>query len=190
MDHLANEVSQSLKVLRQGGIIVYPTDTIWGIGCDILNGSAINKIFQIKQRVDQKHMIILAADIAMTERYVDDAPEIAFDLMELSDQPLTIIFPKSKNLPAELLPNDGSIAIRIPDDPYCKKLLKSFGRPIVSTSANISGEPAPKGYGDIDDRILIQADYAVDWRRDEFSTDKSSSIIAIGAGGQVRVIRE
>ena len=184
-----DDIIKSLEVLKSGGTILYPTDTIWGIGCDATNEEAIDKIYGIKKREETKSMIILLDTDAKLMQYVDDVPDVAYDLIELSDKPLTIIFSKAKNLPSNLINNDGSIAIRIVKDEFCQKLISRFRKPIVSTSANISGETSPLIFDKISDLIKQSVDYAVNWRQDDFTKSRPSGIIKLDNSGIVKVIR-
>lgn len=184
------EIEQAVKVLRRGGILLYPTDTIWGIGCDATNQAAVKRIFEIKRRSDSKSLIILAADMDMTARYVREIPEMAFTLEEMSEKPVTIIYPEGIDLAPDVMAEDGSVAIRIPKCEFCMELLKRLDRPIVSTSANVSGTVSPKRYKDILREIVESVDFAVDPSFEENSTHKASSIIKLGLHNEVQVIRE
>jgi L-threonylcarbamoyladenylate synthase len=187
---LEQEIKNAVEVLRKGGIILYPTDTIWGIGCDATNPEAVSKIYQIKQREDTKSMLILIDKPGRIPSYISEMPEIAWDLIELSDKPLTIIYPKAKNLAKNLIAPDGSVGIRVVNHEFCSKLIGRFGRPIVSTSANISGKPFPKSFSNIDKEIKEGVDYMVSEEFDNPVSDKPSGIIMLGASGEVKVIRE
>ena len=178
-----NEVQSCVEVLRQGGLILYPTDTIWGIGCDATNNDAVNKVYNIKKRDPGKSMLILAADTNMVDRYINEFPEIAEELFDNSDTPLTIILPDARNLADGLAADDNSIGIRIPDDPFCQEILRRFRRPIVSTSANLSGEPSPSWFGEINPDLIEKMDYVVKWRQEEQSSSKASAIINIASDG-------
>ena len=156
------QIEKAVAVLKAGGVILYPTDTIWGIGCDATNEAAVEKVFALKQRSDSKSLIILAGDMNMVGRYVREIPEMAVTVESLSDKPLTIIYPEGINLASNVTAEDGSIAIRIPKNEFCLELLRAFRKPIVSTSANVSGTPAAKRYADITDDIKT----AVDAQRD------------------------
>ena len=157
------EIEQCVDVLREGGLILYPTDTIWGIGCDAGNYEAVQKIFKIKKREEGKSMLILAADVNMVDRYVNQLPDIAEQLFEQADTPLTIILPDAVNLAESVAADDNSIGIRIPDDPFCQELLRRFRRPIVSTSANFSGDPSPANFTEINPDLINKMDYAVSY---------------------------
>jgi L-threonylcarbamoyladenylate synthase len=184
------DLSAAVETLRKGGLILYPTDTIWGIGCDATNVEAVDRIYRIKKRQDEKSLLILLDDENKLQDYVSDVPEIAWNLIEISDKPLTIIYPGAKNLAGNLIAEDGSIAIRIVKDDFCRQMIRRFGKPVVSTSANISGMPWPPYYQKID-RILIKSvDYVVFHRQDEKKRGKPSGIIKLGKGTEISVIRE
>ena len=173
------DLEKSLDVLKNGGVILYPTDTIWGLGCDATNQAAVSKIYTIKKRVASKSMIVLVKDIEMLQNYVKKVPDKAVELIEATSNPLTIIYPDAKNLAKNIIAEDGSIAIRIPNEKFCQALLDVFGKPIVSTSANISGEVAPANYAEISDYIIEQADYVVSYRQNDFSKAAPSTIVKI-----------
>jgi L-threonylcarbamoyladenylate synthase len=187
---MQNDVKKALEVLKSGGIILYPTDTIWGIGCDATNVSAVEKIYQLKQRADSKSMLVLVDSANMLYDYLSEIPPMAFDLIELSTKPITIIYPKAKNLASNLVAADGSIGIREVKHAFCQNLIKALGRPIVSTSANISGQPHPKSYIEIDKSISEGVDYIVPKQYEESSQPKPSSIVQLGLRGEIKVIRE
>lgn len=182
------EITNAVQVLREGGLILYPTDTVWGIGCDATNPEAVKKIFQLKNREDSKALICLVADDRMLGKYVKKIPEVAFDIFEVSEDPITIIYDDAQNLADNLIAEDKTIAIRIPDDEFCFQMLRRFGKPIVSTSANVSGEPTPKSFKEIDAHILKGVDYVVNLHREKICT-KPSSIIKLSADGKVKIIR-
>ena len=184
------QIEKAVAVLKAGGVILYPTDTIWGIGCDATNEAAVEKVFALKQRSDSKSLIILAVDMNMVGRYVREIPEMAVTVESLSDKPLTIIYPEGINLASNVTAEDGSIAIRIPKNEFCLELLRAFRKPIVSTSANVSGTPAAKRYADITDDIKTAVDFAVDPSCEQNATGKASSIIKLGLHNEVQVIRE
>ncbi|GHT10753.1 threonylcarbamoyl-AMP synthase [Bacteroidia bacterium] len=187
---MEEEIKNACEVLKKGGIIIYPTDTIWGIGCDAANEAAVKKIYELKQRSDSKSMLVLLDSSAKLDFYVDELPEIALDLIDLSDKPLTIIYSGAKNLAPNLIASDGSIGIRITNEDFSKKLCRQFRKPIVSTSANISGEPSPANFSEIKSEILRSVDYVVDYRRNETQKSAPSSIIQLGKGGLIKIIRE
>ena len=175
--------------MQQGGVIVYPTDTIWGIGCDATNEEAVRKVYALKQRDDSKALITLVDSEAKIEFYVREVPEVAWQLIEVADKPLTIIYDGARNLAPNLIAADGSVALRITREPFSRELCRRFRKAIVSTSANISGAPAPKTFADISEDILSGADYVCSSRREEDIPHVPSSIIKLGAGGEVKVIR-
>lgn len=183
------DIKESLNTLRKGGVLVYPTDTIWGLGCDPTNETAINKIFRIKERGEGKSLIILADSMQMIERYVKEIPEIVYELADVSDTPLTIIYPQGINLAAGVCSNDGSVAIRICHDEFCLDLIGRFRKPIVSTSANFSGSPSPGNFSEIELNILKKADYVVKYRQDDRGMSKASPVIKVNTDGSVKIIR-
>ena len=184
------QIEKAVAVLKAGGVILYPTDTIWGIGCDATNEAAVEKVFALKQRSDSKSLIILAGDMNMVGRYVREIPEMAVTVESLSDKPLTIIYPEGINLASNVTAKDGSIAIRIPKNEFCLELLRAFRKPIVSTSANVSGTPAPKRYADISEDVKEAVDFAVDPSCEQNATGKASSIIKLGLHNEIQIIRE
>lgn len=183
------ELKKALDILRKGGLILYPTDTIWGIGCDATDPEAVSRIYALKQREDSKSMIMLVGSESQLERYVDDIPEIAFDLIDAATEPLTIVYSHPSGIADNLKAADGSAAIRLTRDQFCSKLCMMLGRPLVSTSANISGQPAPGSFSEIDPAIIEGVDYAVDLRRGEQTGNRPSAIIKLGDGGVISVIR-
>ena len=184
------DIEKAIEVLKSGGIILYPTDTIWGIGCDATNEKAVQRVYEIKKRDDSKSMLILLDEPDKLWDYVDEVPTMAWQLIEYSEKPLTIIYPQGKNLAKNLLADDGSIGIRIVKDEFCKDLMRKFGKPIVSTSANVSGKPAPVNFLDIDDEIKNSVDYIVKWRQKDRKRAKPSSIIKLGLKNEIKIIRE
>lgn len=187
---IEEDIKESLTTLRQGGIILYPTDTIWGLGCDPTNPAAVEKIFTIKSRVESKGLIILADGLSMIDRYVKDIPEIVYELADVSDTPLTIIYPKGKNLAAGVCSEDESIAIRICHDEFCMKLINRFRKPIVSTSANLSGKPAPVNFDEIEKTIIDKADFVVNYRQNDRSKGHASPVIKVNIDGTIKIIRK
>ncbi|MCX6229752.1 MAG: L-threonylcarbamoyladenylate synthase [Bacteroidia bacterium] len=185
-----DDLAKAVEVLRAGGIILYPTDTVWGIGCDATNAVAVKRIYEIKQREDSKSMLILMENENLLNSYVTEVPEVAWDLIEVSESPLTIIYPAAKNLAANLLAADRSIGIRITREAFTQQLIQRFRRPIVSTSANISGEKSPRNFAEISSMIKDKMDYVVNYRRDDLSESVPSSIIKLGVGGQIEIIRK
>lgn len=186
---ISDEVKKTIEVLRAGGIILYPTDTVWGIGCDATNAEAVEKIYKIKQRDDSKSMLVITDGMARIQSYVDEIPDIAWDLAELADKPITIIYPQAKNLAANLISDDGSIGIRISSEKFSKQLCAAFRRPIVSTSANISGEPSPECFAEISDIVKDQMDYIVQYRQDDTQKKQASSIIKLKKNGTFVILR-
>jgi len=184
------DLNKTLEILKQGGIILYPTDTIWGIGCDATNESAVDKIYKLKQRSDQKSMLVLLDNPNKISSYVREMPDIAWDLIDLSEKPLTIIYSEAKNLAKNLIPSDESIGIRITKDLFTQRLISKFGKPIVSTSANISGEPSPHNFLEISQDIIDTVDYTVKWRQNDISKSEPSGIIKLKPNGEVQIIRE
>ena len=182
-------IEQCIEVLRAGGLILYPTDTVWGIGCDATNEEAVQKIYKLKQSEDKRSMLCLMRDADMVVRYVNKAPGIAFEVMELSDKPLTAILPGAVGVAPSLIPEAGTLGVRIPQHDFCQALLRKFGKPIVSTSANISGEETAKRLKDVVEEIIKGVDYVVHPRFEGKPTLKPSSIIAFGEGCEVEVIR-
>jgi len=186
---MIEEIKKTCEVLQAGGIILYPTDTVWGIGCDATNEEAVKKVYELKRRVDNKAMLVLTDNPAKLNMYVSRIPDIAWDLIEVADKPLTIIYPKAKNLAANLLADDQSVGIRITNEPFSKTLCERFRKPIVSTSANISGQPSPSNFNEISEEIKAGVDYVVNFRQEEIIKANPSGIIKLGEGGVVQVIR-
>jgi len=184
------DLKKAVEILKAGGIILYPTDTIWGIGCDATNEEAVKKVYAIKKREDSKSMLVLMENPALLDRYVNDVPEIAWDLIEVTTTPLTVIYPNAKNLAPNLIASDGSIGIRFTKESFSSQLVQRFRKPIVSTSANISGEKSPAFFNEISEEIKQQVDYIVEYRRDDVSPSQPSSIIKLGPGGRIDIIRK
>lgn len=184
------EINQTLAVLESGGIILYPTDTIWGIGCDATNEAAVRRIYQAKERDDAKSLIILLAEAKDIFRYVANPHPDIVSMIQGFERPTTVIYEQAIGLPDNLVNQDGSIAIRITKDPFCKSLIKRLKKPLVSTSANISGAPAPVSFAAIDPLLKSRVDYIADHRRDDESTVPPSRILRIQADGTVTVIRD
>lgn len=176
--------------MREGGVILYPTDTIWGIGCDATNEDAVRRVYEIKQRQDSKAMLVLVDSSVKMDFYVRDVPEVAWDLIDLADKPLTIIYSGARNLAANLLAEDGSVGIRVTNEDFSKRLCQQFRKAIVSTSANISGQPSPKNFSEISEEVKSAVDYIVGYRQEEMSNPKPSSIIKLDKGGVIKIIRE
>ena len=186
---MLNEIQKCIEVLKSGGVILYPTDTLWGIGCDATNEKAVNKIYALKKREDSKSMIVLVANDAMLNKHVVEVPELAWDIVDLATNPTTVVYPKAKQLAKNAIATDGSIAIRIVKEGFCNQLVYKFNRPIISTSANISDKPTPKTFQEISSEIINGVDYVVNQRFDT-GTRKASSIIKIGLAGEIAVIRK
>jgi L-threonylcarbamoyladenylate synthase len=198
-------LDEALKVLKEGGVILYPTDTVWGLGCDATNPEAVARIYGIKHRSDSKSLVLLACSLDQIALYIKEIPPMAIDLVEVNDRPMTLIYPGAKTYPAaaegeeqkadrfhlahNTVAADGTVGIRIPMMEFCRQLTYKLGRPIVSTSANISGEPTPKRFADISDEIRSAVDYTVNPRLEAGATGQSSQIIKIGLDGQVEIIR-
>ena len=187
---MKKDIKKACEVMNKGGVILYPTDTIWGIGCDATNEEAVKRVYEIKKRADSKAMLVLVDNAVKVDFYVNQAPEVAFDLIELSTKPLTIIYDDAKNLAPNLIAEDGSIGIRVTSEEFSNQLCFRFRKAIVSTSANVSGEPSPATFAEISEEIKQSVDYIVQSRQNEKAVAKPSGIIKLGKGGQVKVIRE
>jgi len=187
---MTEDIKKACEVMAAGGIILYPTDTIWGIGCDATNEKAVQRVYELKRRTDNKAMLVLMDSEAKLDRYVSDVPDIAWDLISVSDKPLTIIYSSAKNLATNLLGADGSVGIRITNEEFSKKLCERFRKPLVSTSANVSGEPSPANFSEVSEVIKEGVDYIVSYRQDDMSRPKPSSIIKLDKGGVIKIIRE
>lgn len=183
------EIKKIIEVLEQGGIILYPTDTVWGIGCDATNEQAVKKVYALKQRSDSKSMLLLTDSMAKVQALVQDVPDVVWNLVECADKPLTIIYPQGRNVATNLLADDGSIGIRITNEPFSKRLCERFKKPIVSTSANISGMPTPATFAEISDEIKQGVDYVVQARQQECEKKQHSSIIKFEKNGTFVLIR-
>lgn len=189
-EDLKYEALSAAKALRDGQIILYPTDTVWGLGCDATSDSAVQRIFDLKQRSEAKSLIILVSDEDMLCKYVREIPRMALQLLEINDKPMTIIYPEGIGLSPKVIAEDGSVAIRIPQNDFCREMIRSFGRPVVSTSANVSGDETPGCFAEITAGILDGVDRIVEPSLEETSSGRSSQIIKIGLDGEVKVIRE
>ncbi len=187
---MEEELKKALAVLHKGGTILYPTDTVWGIGCDARSKEAVDKIFKIKQRAEYKSMVVLVCDEKMLNRYVKEVPAVAWDLMEAAENPITIIYPEGRGLAQNVIAADDSVGIRIVKDDFCRDLIHKFGKPIVSTSANISGDIAPASFGQISAEILNKVDYVVNWRQNEMNNTKPSTIIKVEMNGEIKIFRK
>ncbi len=186
---MEEQIEKALEVLGSGGIILYPTETVWGLGCDATNAEAVRKIYDLKQREDNKAMIVLVREAGDVARYVRDVPEVAWQLLEVNDKPLTLILDEGCGVASNLLPPEKTIAIRVTSNEFCKALLRKFRRPLVSTSANISGEPTPKTFGDISQRVKDGVDFVVDSSYARGATGESSSIIKLSLSGEFKILR-
>jgi len=186
---MEQEVRQAVEVLRAGGLILYPTDTVWGIGCDATNAEAVQKIYTLKRSENKKSMLVLCADADRVVRYVNRAPAIAFEVAEMATTPLTLILPGAAGLAPNLIPEEGTLGVRIPDHAFCQAMLRRFGKPVVSTSANLSGEPAPKGLKEVARAIIDGVDFVVNPRFEGKPTRKPSSIISFNERGEFKIIR-
>lgn len=184
------DIKRAVEVMRKGGVILYPTDTIWGIGCDATNEEAVRRVYEIKKRSDSKALICLVDSPDRVQRYVKEVPDVAWDLMDLADTPLTIIFDGAKNLASNLLAEDGSVGIRVTHEKFSRQLCYRFQKAIVSTSANISGEPSAACFDEISDEIKNAVDYIVENRRGEKKPGHSSCIIKLGVDGEIKIIRK
>ena len=187
---MEKEIELALEALRKGGLILYPTDTVWGIGCDATNADAVARIYALKRSENKHSMLVLCESADMVVRYVNKAPGIAFEVMEMATKPLTLILPGAGGLAENLIPEEKTLGVRVPDHEFCRKLLRKFGRPIVSTSATISGEPTPKNLAEVAREIIDGVDMVVNPRFQGKPTGKASSIIAFGEGGEVKIIRD
>lgn len=184
------DIRNAVRVLREGGVILYPTDTVWGIGCDATNAEAVAKVYKMKQRDDSKALICLVDSDARLQRYVKQVPPVAWDLIDAAVDSMTVILDGAVNLAPNLIADDGSIALRITKEPFSHDLCYRFQKALVSTSVNISGQPAAQNYGDIAPELLEQADYVCFSRRQEHKPHKPSSIVKLGADGEVTIIRK
>lgn len=183
------EVEKAAQVIRDGGVILYPTDTIWGLGCDPQNEKAIEKIAAIKRRDESKHFIVLVNTDVLLEKYVEIVPDLCYDLMDMAERPITLVYPKGKNVSNKILAEDGSIAIRKTNHPFCDSLMQKTRCGIVSTSANLSGQPFAGSFNDIDPIIKDQVDYVVNVFRDQ-KPGTPSQIVKIGMKGELKIIRK
>ena len=185
-----DDIKNAIGVMRKGGVILYPTDTIWGIGCDATNAEAVARVYQIKKRNDSKALICLVDSDARLQRYVRKVPDVAWELIDAVVKPTTIIYDNAVNLAPNLVAEDGSIAIRITQEKFSQELCFRFQKPIVSTSANISGEPSAQNFCDISPEIIEAVDYVCWTRRQEHLPHTASSIIKLGEDGEVKIIRK
>jgi L-threonylcarbamoyladenylate synthase len=186
---LRDEVAKAFKILQEGGIILYPTDTIWGIGCDATNTEAVQKIYQLKQRDEAKSMIILLDTENKLESYVSEVNPLAYDLIEYAENPLTLVMPGAKNISPALIAADGSIAIRVTSNQFCQQLIQRLRKPLVSTSANVSGKPSPQYFSQIDQEIIDGVDYVVDIDQHSKEIKTPSTIMKLAPDGRFEFIR-
>ncbi|APA65239.1 MAG: L-threonylcarbamoyladenylate synthase [Maribacter dokdonensis] len=186
---MTEEINKCIEVLENGGLILYPTDTVWGIGCDATNEEAVQKVFRLKQREDSKALICLVANDAMLEKHIEKVPDLAYDLMDLSTKPTTIIYDNPRGIAKNLIAADNTLAVRVASDKFCSYLIGKFKKPIVSTSANISGNNTPNSFQNIDQAILKGVDYVVNLHREK-QNSSASSIIRLSNDNTVKVIRE
>lgn len=184
------DLNHAVQVLKEGGVILYPTDTIWGIGCDATNSEAVERVYRIKERPSGKSMLILVSSISMAEAYTENTQALTWAVMEEALDPLTLIFPKARNLANNLPAPDGSIGIRLSRDPFCQALINQLGKPIVSSSANRSSEKPPRYFLDIPDELQAQADYVVKWRQLDLQPGTPSTVVRLGSDGELEMIRQ
>lgn len=188
-NNFQNDIKKCIETLNNGGVILYPTDTIWGLGCDATNINAVERIYKIKQRTDSKSLIVLLENIKQLRDYVELIPPDAIELIMQNKQPTTIIYQRAKNLASNVIAADGSIGIRLPNDDFCQNILKRLGKPLVSTSANISAMPPPQNFSEIDSQIIKSVDYVVQWRQDDLTKSSPSAIILFKKDGSMEKIR-
>lgn len=189
MDNFSEELNNALSVLKRGGIILYPTDTVWGIGCDATNADAIDRIYALKKRSEAKALICLVSDFKMLNQYVEDVPEVAYDILKYAAKPTTIVYEKPIRIAENLVGEDDTLGIRVTKDRFCEQLIKKLKRPLVSTSANLSGKPTPQSFSEISEEILKGVDYVVNLQQSK-KNPKPSAIIKLSNDGKVEVIRK
>ena len=185
-----DDIRKAVDVMRRGGTILDPTDTVWGIGCDASNTDAVNKIFKIKRRADSKALICLVDSVAALERTVEEVPEVAYQLIDAAVDPITIVYDKGTGVSPSLLAEDGSIGVRVTGEEFSKRLCAALRKPLVSTSANISGEPSPKSFDEISPEILEAVDYVCQSKRNDPWATKASTVIKISSGGLFTILRK
>ncbi len=185
---MIDEINKTFNILKQGGTILYPTDTVWGIGCDATNYEAVEKIYRLKRRKESKSMICIVSDFKMLNQYIEEVPEVAYDIIKYTTKPTTVIYDRPLHVAENLVASDNTLAIRVIREGFCNALIKKFKKPIVSTSANISDQPTPKSFKEISEEILKGVDYVVNLH-DKKKVGKPSSIIKLGNDGIVKVIR-
>lgn len=186
---MTEEINKAITVLSEGGLILYPTDTVWGIGCDATNEEAVKKVYTLKKREDSKALVCLVANDAMLEKHIPEVPEMAYDIMDLSTKPTTIIYDNPRGVAKNIVTSNQTLAIRVASDKFCQYLINKFKKPIVSTSANISGQPTPKQFSEIAEPVIIGVDYIVNLHKEKVA-DTPSAIIKLGVDGTVKVIRK
>ncbi|HEX8545501.1 MAG TPA: L-threonylcarbamoyladenylate synthase [Cytophagaceae bacterium] len=187
---MQEQINKTVEALKAGKVILYPTDTIWGIGCDPTNKAAVNKTLAIKKRSKEKGMITLIGDINQLIQYVDKIPDVAWDIVEFSEKPLTVVYPKGKSVDESILNSDGSIAVRLVKEEFCQKLIRKFGKAIASTSANISGDKSPGSFSDISQEIIESVDYVVELFQDRKEKQQESTIIKLDLDGTIKFLRK
>ena len=188
-NEFGRDATEAVKILRSGGVILYPTDTVWGLGCDATNAQAVRRIYEIKQRDENKSLIILVNSVPMLERYVDNPPEVALQMAELSERPMTVIYDRGRSLAEGVASADGSVGVRVCSDPFCDALITGLRKPLVSTSANLSGNSTPAIFDEISEEVKGAVDYVCLWRQDDRSRSKPSSVIKVSGNGVVKIIR-
>lgn len=189
MENFDQDISRCIEVMRKGGLILYPTDTIWGIGCDATNADAVRRVYELKQRADNKALLVLLDSVEHLDHYVVDVPEMAYNLLDVAVKPLTIIYEGAFNLAHNLLGEGDSVGIRVPREEFSQQLCARFGRPVVSTSANVSGHPTAHNFKEIDPAIVNGVDYVVNYRRNDESEHEASNIIMLRSDGTFKILR-
>ena len=189
MGTIADEAKRAIEVMRKGGVILYPTDTVWGIGCDATNEEAVKRVYEIKRRVEAKALITLVGSIGQLCQFVDDPPEVALELAELATTPCTIVYDHPRGRAQELLAPDGSAGVRLTSEDYSRAICMGLRRPVVSTSANVSGEPTPKFFAEISKEIIDAVDYVAFYRRNDLTAHAASSVIKIASDSSMKIIR-
>lgn len=186
---MQEEIKEIVEILKKGGIILYPTDTVWGIGCDATNAAAVEKIYKLKCRDDSKSMIILVDHVNMIYDYVKEMPDVALQLIEVNDKPMTLVYPQAERLAENVIASDKTVGIRICGDDFCKRIISALKKPIVSTSANISGEPAPSMFSEISETVKSGVDYVAMHRRNDKGKASPSSVIKVELNGEIKILR-
>ena len=186
---MIEDIKKACQVMNEGGVILYPTDTVWGIGCDATNEEAVRRVYEIKKRADSKAMLVLVDSPVKVDFYVQDVPDVAWDLIEVADKPLTIIYSGARNLAPNLLAEDGSVGIRVTNEDFSRRLCQQFRKAVVSTSANIAGEPSPAFFDEISDEIKSAVDYIVKYRQDDKTPHAPSSVVMLSADNTIKILR-